>query len=333
MPRARPVSTAAPRWLGRWWKSWAATSAAMAAACASRWVKTLVQLVEGGQLGAQERVAAAHTLGRLGDPRPLTPEQPGYWCDVAAGQFWFGDDTDEDTPLTQVDLPEPFKIGRYLVTNAAYAAFLAAQGGAYDPEHPCWTENGRAYVQQENRSQPSWWDDPTAHAATLPVIGVSWYEAAAYCRWLTAQGHAQGWLPADQVVRLPTSLEWERAARGTDKRRFPWGDTEPTPEHANYDATGIGQTSPVGSFPLGRGARCVEDMAGNVGEWLATPYQQDMQASPAEDFTTDRRILMTWSNYGNSDIAYLCCGIRDWGVPADRYDVSGFRVLQSRART
>lgn len=120
-----------------------------------------------------------------------------------------------------------------------------------------------------------------------------WYEAAAFCRWLTEQERAAGRLPAGQVIRLPTSLEWERAARGTDRRRYPWGPHYPTPGHANYDATGIGAPAPVGCFPLGRATCGAEDMAGNVMEWMATPHGQDAQVEPENDFTPDRGILVS----------------------------------------
>jgi formylglycine-generating enzyme required for sulfatase activity len=76
---------------------------------------------------------------------------------------------------------------------------------------------------EENVTLPRYWDDIRFNNPAQPVVGVSWYEAAAYCRWLTAQGHTQGWLPAEQEIRLPTSLEWERAARHTDQRPYPWG--------------------------------------------------------------------------------------------------------------
>jgi formylglycine-generating enzyme required for sulfatase activity len=160
-------------------------------------------------------------------------------------------------------------------------------------------------------------------------VGVSWYEAAAYCRWLTHQGHAQDWLPKDQEIRLPTSLEWERAARHTDQRPYPWGSDEPTPERANYDATEIGRPSPVGCFPAGTSVCGAQDMAGNVLEWLATSDERRQQVEPEKDFTPRDGVLVTWSAWGLGG-GELLCGSRDGNDPYGwNYGFLGFRVLQS----
>ena len=160
---------------------------------------------------------------------------------------------------------------------------------------------------------------------------MTWYEAAAYCRWLTAQGHEQRWLARDVHVRLPTSLEWEHAARGSDQRPYPWGDDNPTPEHANDRETGIGAPSPVGCFPQGRAARGALDMAGNVMEWLATPYKKDQQVEVEKDFTTNDPVLRTDSEYRDGKKS-LGCGVRFWDYPFYWIDFLGFRVLLSQAR-
>jgi formylglycine-generating enzyme required for sulfatase activity len=160
------------------------------------------------------------------------------------------------------------------------------------------------------------------------VVGVSWYEAAAYCRWLTAQGHAQDWLPKDQEIRLPTSLEWERAARHTDQRPYPWGSKEPTPERANYDATGIGRPSPVGCFPAGAAVCGAQDMAGSVLERLATPYGKSEQEAPEKDFTPGGLVLLTSSAW-TRDEEELLCGSRNRINPVYGGSYRGFRVLQS----
>jgi formylglycine-generating enzyme required for sulfatase activity len=112
-------------------------------------------------------------------------------------------------------------------------------------------------------------------------VGVTWYEALAYCRWLTEQLRA--WErraePIRQLlceeswqVRLPGEAEWEKAARGTEGRIFPWGN-EPDPDRANCGDTGISSTSAVGCFPGGGSPYGVLDMAGNVWEWCHSLYQ------------------------------------------------------------
>ncbi|MBK9713416.1 MAG: SUMF1/EgtB/PvdO family nonheme iron enzyme [Kouleothrix sp.] len=208
--------------------------------------------------------------------------------------------TFDSRKLQRVTLPYAFKIGRYPVTNAEYQCFIEDSG--YDPEQEWWTEQGRAFLkpgghrydnQQEWITLPRLWVDPQYNNPTQPVVGISWYEAAAYCNWLTARGHQQGWLSATYEIRLPTWLEWERAARHTDQRRYPWGSDDPTPEHANYGKTGIGQPSSVGCFPQGVAECGALDIAGNVMEWLASYYDKPEVIKPVRDFTQNRGVLLS----------------------------------------
>jgi formylglycine-generating enzyme required for sulfatase activity len=245
-----------------------------------------------------------------------------YWCPVESGPFWYGEQRDR---LKQVRLDYSFQIARFPVTNAEYARFIDA--GGYTQQE-WWTENGWQQREQRNWAQPRFWDDSRYNNPAQPVVGVSWYEAVAYCRWLTAQGHAQGWLPDEQEIRLPTSLEWERAARHTDQRPYPWGTEEPTPERANYKETEIGRPSPVGCFPAGAATCGAQDMAGNVDEWTATLHGNLEQQTPEKDFTPDA-IVSTVYSCGDSPKEELLCGSRDGYFPLVRIFFLGFRVLQS----
>jgi formylglycine-generating enzyme required for sulfatase activity len=297
--------------------------------------------LEAGKICYGDLAVTAGSL-RPGDPRlldPLTGNAPdgNYWCPIEPGSFWFGDD-DEKQPLQQVRIDQPYNIARFPVTNAEYARFIADNG--YNPDAPWWRDatHGRAFLlpgrhlfddQEQPITLPRLWNDPTNNQPNQPVVAVSWYEASAYCRWLTLKGHTIGWLPTTHEIRLPTSQEWERAARHTDKRRFPWGDPEPTVEYANYGATEIGAPSPGGCFPLGSSVCGAQDMAGNVLEWLATPYRQQDQEKPTYDISPDDSILLTWSYYGDDDIEQLFCGARFRNYPVGWDDFSGFRVILS----
>ncbi len=199
-------------------------------------------LVEEGRLAPRERLAAGDSLGRLVDPRPGVgviagpdgaPAVPDLaWVDVPAGPFTMGsreedqDAYDDEKPAHQLELPA-FRIGRYPITNVQYRPFVAA--GGYDrPEW--WTEAGWAWRQSAEADlsaiededlrkryaewlagrpaarcdRPFWWDDPQWGAATRPMVGVTWYEAVAYCRWLTAGLRAAGKLAGNADIRLPS---------------------------------------------------------------------------------------------------------------------------------
>ncbi len=264
-------------------------------------------LVEGGYLAPRERLAAGDILGRLGDPQPgvgvIVVKDSGLaipdlaWVDVPAGPFTMGseeedqDAYDDEKPAHRLELLA-FRISRYPITNAQYRPFVEA--GGYDrPEW--WTEAGWAWRQGAEadlsaiddedwrkryaewlagrptdwRDLPFWWDEPQWGAATRPVVGVTWYEATAYCRWLTARLRASDKLAENARVRVPTEAEWEKTARGPQGYRWPWGDGWEE-NRANTEEAGLGETSPVGLFPQGVSPYGVYDLAGNVWEWTGS---------------------------------------------------------------
>ncbi|HEU4327550.1 MAG TPA: SUMF1/EgtB/PvdO family nonheme iron enzyme [Roseiflexaceae bacterium] len=287
-------------------------------------VRRLVQLVEGGHLPAKERVEAAFVLGRLGDPRLPAPEQPDYWCDSTVESVWDDDETEEESQ--QLNLPHIYQIGRFPVTNVEYRQFVKA--GGYDPDQPWWTEHGRAWIRQKERTQPGLWHDPQYNAPNQPVVAVSWYEAVAYCDWLTRCGHTAGWLSPDTVIRLPSYPERIWSAHGRDKLRYPWGNAAPDPERANYQDTGIGRPSPVGCFPAGRAPCGALDLAGNVMEWTTTKMKEHEDLELVSYLPHKRPMLLAGGVFHRT--SDHLCGSTHYGYSAGLWDMFlGFRVARS----
>ena len=191
---------------------------------------------------------------------------------IPAGPFLMGSsnaDTQADAnekPQHSLILPD-YWIGKTPVTNAQFRPFV--EGDGYR-NRQYWTQAGWQWREQEKNVKPGYWDDKQWNGADYPLVGVSWFEAVAYCRWLSAQ--------TSHEFRLPNEAEWEKAARGTDGRIWPWGNTWEV-GRCNSKEAGIGKTTPVGQYPNGASPYGVLDMAGNVWEWCATkwgkpyPYQ------------------------------------------------------------
>jgi sulfatase modifying factor 1 len=174
---------------------------------------------------------------------------------VPAGAFIMGSDTGDvdQGPQRSVYL-DAFEIDRYEVTNAQYRRFLQATGGEA-PER--WPERFEHLVPGRD---PDWHGTLYPPGEALyPVAGVNWQDAADYCAWVGK--------------RLPTEAEWEKAARGSDGRLYPWGDAWDA-RRANTREAAVGYTQPVGTIPAGASPYGALDMAGNVWEWVADWYDK-----------------------------------------------------------
>jgi len=326
----------------------------------------LVHILESGELPAVERVTAGNVLAQLGDPRFRAdawylPDEPllGF-VEVPLGPFLMGTREkdipalleqlggrrewyEDETPQHETTLPA-YYMAHHLVTVAQFQAFVEA-GGYREPRY--WPAAQAAGVWQagqvkgrwddESRDKPYDFGEPF-NLPNHPVVGVTWYEAVAFCRWLTERLQEWEGIPEPLAtllrvgtlpwqVRLPTEAEWEKAARGTEGRLFPWGD-RPDPDRANYADTGIGTTSAVGCFPGGASLYGVEDLSGNVWEWTRSLYR-DYPYDPADGREELRgkgsRVLRGGAFFYG--VRYIRCASRRMFLP-DLWDrLNGFRVV------
>jgi formylglycine-generating enzyme required for sulfatase activity len=168
-------------------------------------------------------------------------------------------------------------LGKYPLTNVEYKQFIEASG--YQ-EKRWWTQAGWAWRIRQNRTEPYYWDDSRFNKPNQPVMGVSWNECVAYCRWRSAE--------TGQLYRLPTEAEWEKGARGVDGRQYPWGDKfEASRLNAREGEQQLRTTTPVGIYPTGASPFGAFDCAGNVFEWCATKAGEDFYGPEFKPYPYD----------------------------------------------
>jgi len=328
----------------------------------------LVALLENGALNRRERVDAGNVLARLGDPRFQAnawylPDEPllGF-VEIPAGPFVMGELEEQH----EATLPT-YYIARHPVTVAQFRAFV--EDSDYQPGAP----------------------ECLQGLANHPVVWVSWYEALEYCRWLgeKLQSIAEDQLAESDpkemdrqfweglrdgvlVVMLPSEAEWEKAARGTDGRRYPWGRERPDLDRANYGShfgePAIGTTSAVGCFPRGATPDGIQDLAGNVWEYTRTLMGKDLLKGKEswvrsfvprwwtrsllgknwlgpefrypynpEDGRENLEAGPEWDRAARGgswtvDARRLRCAFRDGLPPTSRHSADGFRVAVSPVR-
>ncbi|MEV2212048.1 ergothioneine biosynthesis protein EgtB [Streptomyces sp. NPDC050997] len=255
---------------------------------------------------------------------------------VPGGPFTMGTSTepwalDNERPAHRREVA-PFHIDTTPVTNAAYQAFI--EDGGYDEER-WWEPAGWAHIRRNSIHAPLYWHRDGKQwlrrrfgvtevvPPDEPVLHVCWYEADAYARWAGR--------------RLPTEAEWEKAARhdpaGGRSTRYPWGDADPAPEHANLGQRHLRPAS-AGSYPEGESPLGVRQLIGDVWEWTSSdflPYP-GFRAFPYKEYSEvffgpDHKVLRGGS-FAVDSVA--CRGtFRNWDLPIRRQIFSGFRTARS----
>lgn len=246
------------------------------------------------------------------------------WVPIPEGEFQYGNANDKYAANPQRLTLPAFEISRYPITYAQFQTFLDDPAGYADAR---WfdgltaDDNARRMEAQYFR----YYDYPYLNH---PREMVSWYQAMAFCRWLSWRlgGESDLKKVAAWAVRLPTEFEWEKAARGTDGRIYPYeGEFDAT--KGNTGETGIGQTSAVGIFPHGALPYGVQDLSGNVWEWCLNEFNNPALDPQKEDLRTNEiRVLRggAWFGYHFDARAVYRFDIS----PADRGDNLGFRVVR-----
>ena len=266
------------------------------------------------------RSTATPTPTLTPSPTATPPANPAglAWVAVPGGTFWMGSPTSDgeaesaEFPQHQVML-SAFRISRTEVTNGQYALFMAA-GGYSNSSY--WSAAGWSWRTSNNVTQPYYWTNSTWNGASYPVVGVSWYEAEAFCRW------AGG--------RLPMEAEWEYAARGgLLSRGYKYAGGNDAGAVAWYYDNAGSRTHPVGQkLPNELG---LYDMSGNVWEWCADwsgSYSAGAQTNPTGPTSGQYRIIRGGS--WNVDARGLRVAARGASLPDSHYfSTFGFRVAGS----
>jgi len=301
-----------------------------------------VQLLASKRLPAIERASAGDTLARLGDPRFddkhwYLPGEPLFGFKyIPAGGFVMGTKPGDVAGLVKKYGGDKEWFERETPQHTVYLpAYWMAK-------FPVTVAQFKAFVDDKKYKPVS--DTSLLGLPTHPVVDVSWYDALEYCTWLTGrlQRMAGKQKSEDEqesvfweelangtlVVTLPSEAEWEKAARSTDGREFPW-DGEFTPDRANVEMN-IGRTSAVGCFPKGESPYGLLDISGNVWEWTRSiyntyPYDPTDGRESLKAVKERSRVLRGGAFHFNHRLAR--CAFRHWRNPGSWRRSLGFRVV------
>lgn len=222
-----------------------------------------------------------------------------------------------DIPAGRVELEDghgwfdvaAFAFAKYPITNAQFQMFVDAEDGYRDAEWWSYSDHARKWRAENVEPNKS-----TFLGDDLPRTDVTWYEAIAFSRWLSAR--------TGEAIMLPTEQQWQRAAQGDDGRVYPWGDEEPNERLCNFNEN-VGQTTPVTKYPDGASPYGVMDMAGNVWEWCLSNFD-----NPRQTGLDGVKGRVARGGCWLEDQGGARCACRSWSGPNSRNDGIGFRVVR-----
>ncbi|MDX2075097.1 MAG: SUMF1/EgtB/PvdO family nonheme iron enzyme [bacterium] len=276
-------------------------------------------VVKSSEVQTQTIVATATTqkLESAGVPKPriILPE-PFDWCYIPAGKVTLTTDAYDKfiyiSQNTEMFVPH-FWMSKYPITNGQFREFV--DDGGYQNEL-LWTKKGLKYLKEESWSSPAFWNDPIWNQNDYPVVGVSFYEAMAFCMWLRYR--------TGDTITLPTDAMWQHAAQGDDGRKFPWGNewnggfcSNSVKPNFSKKTTAVNQFQYVGQSPYE-----VIDMAGNSSEWCLTIY-----TSGKESWDNNTSRIARGGSWINKATKQFTTYYRRRYYPYRRYHYLGFRIV------
>ena len=241
------------------------------------------------------------------NPEPIIEEINYPLVNVPYGQFLMGTiptglrKSDHEEPQREVTL-DTYYIGKYLVTNAQYSQFIEAT----------------------KYQLPRFYADPRFNSPDCPVVGVKWYDTQAFLAWINEL--------TGESYRLPTEAEWEKAARGTDGREYPWGNQWESSK-ANTSESRIKRLTPVGCYPDAVSVYGCHDMAGNAYEWCSDwfhpeTYKHSPSANPQGPIRGRRKVIRGGSWVARGEFAARCAN-RAAYEPIQAVHNVGFRLVKT----
>jgi formylglycine-generating enzyme required for sulfatase activity len=286
-------------------------------------VQALQTTMQDGDIRPELRRHAGLLLGRLG----WRPSDIDRFAEIPSGEYQAGVKKDAK------EIPYMYFIGKYPVTNIQFARFVKEDG--YQKQE-YWSADGWDWrsgkfdsrtleaVSQDwlehrplaKRNMPYYWHSIELSNPIVPIVGVNWFEAEAYCNWLSKKIVA---VPEGYTIRLPHDGEWERASRGRDGREYPWGEGFDKAAANTWDSdstgSGLGGTTAVCTFSQGVSPDGAWDMSGNIWEWTRSWYDEDKKY----------RVVRggSWIGYQWFARSSFC----NWSIPLMFNDDLGFRVV------